>query len=239
MDESRRRYLKRYWEEQLALIDAMIAPYRGAGSVLVDVGCGTGRNAQRFARGFSRYIGLNVDEEELEVARQNNPDGKKFEFHLGNAMNMTSISDESVDTMLLIFVMEHIEFPERLFGEIRRTLKQGGCVLMVVPNVLTAAAQAIRIVPPPVRQELKRLLSGKEEVADYPTFYRCNTVHALNRMGARFGLEQDRLEMRSGIGYFYRFPGFHLWHRFLATVSSWGPLRRFKGFIFVTYRKVR
>lgn len=236
MDEKRQRYLKAYWEHRLALIDAMIAPYRRDGCVLLDVGCGTARNAQRFARGVSRYIGLNVDEDELRIARQNNP-GEKFQFHLGNAMNMSSIPDQSVDIMLLIFVMEHIETPERLFAEIRRTLKPKGGVLLVAPNILTAAALAIRILPPPARRALKRILSGKEEVADYPTFYRCNSVTALDRIGARFGLERDRLEMVSGIGYFYRWPGFHLWHRFLATVSSWRALRRFKGFIFVTYRK--
>jgi SAM-dependent methyltransferase len=235
MDETRREYLKIYWERQLDLIDEMIAPYRREGSVLLDVGCGQGRNAQRLARGVSRYIGLNVDEEELRIARQNNP-GSNFEFQLGNAMNMASIPDHSVDIILLIFVMEHIEFPEKLFAEIRRTLKSQGGVLLVAPNLMTGAALAIRCLSPALRLEIKRILSGKEEVADYPTFYRCNTVGALDRMAARFGLVRDRLVMFSGIGYFYRFPGFHLWHRLLSRVSEWKPLRRFKGFIFVTYR---
>ena len=237
MDESRRHYLKTYWEDQFALIDQMTAPYRREGSVLLDVGCGQGRNAKRLARGVSRYIGLNVDREELRIARQTNPE-PMFEFQLGNAMDMSSIPDHSVDLIVLIFVMEHIEFPEKLFSEIRRTLKSQGAVLLVAPNLLTGAALAIRLLPPPIRQRIKKLLSSKEEVTDYPTFYRCNTVGALDLMAARFGLARDRLEMRSGIGYFYRFPGFHLWHRFLARVSALGPLRRCKGFIFVTYRPV-
>jgi SAM-dependent methyltransferase len=236
LDPARRRYLQQYWEGQFALIDAMTAPYRREGAVLLDVGCGQGRTAKRLAQGVTRYIGLNLDEEELRIARQNNPE-PMFEFLHGNAMDMSAIADRSVDLIVLIFVMEHIEFPEKLFSEIRRTLKSQGAVLLVAPNLLTGAGLAIRLLPPSIRQWLKKMISRKEEVTDYPTFYRCNTVGALDRMAARFGLKRDRLEMQSGIGYFYRYPGFHHWHRFLTRISAIGPLRRFKGFIFVTYRK--
>jgi SAM-dependent methyltransferase len=238
MDEARRAYLKTYWESHLTLIERMTAPYRRGNGVVVDIGCGTARNAARFASGMSRYIGLNLDEDELRAARQNNPDATRFEFHRGNAMDMSSIPDKSADLAILIFVMEHIETPERLFAELARILRPGGGVFILAPNILTGAAVAIRLVPPPIRRAIKPILSGKEEVADYPTFYRLNTVSALDRMASRFGLTRDQLEMRSGIGYFYRFPGFHLWHRFLDRVSSPGPLRRFKGFIFVTYRMI-
>ena len=236
MDERRQRYLKSYWESHLGLIERMIAPYRRDGCVVLDVGCGLGRNARRFAAGAARYIGLNVDREELAIARRNNPE-PRFEFLPGDAMDMWAIPDAGVDLILLVFVMEHIAVPERLFQEIARTLRPGGGALLVVPNLWTGAALAIRSLPPGARQALKRLLRGSDEVTDYPTFYRCNTVPALDNLAARFGLERDRLEMRSGIGYFFRLPGFYAWHRFLDAVSSWGPLRRFKGFIFVTYRK--
>jgi SAM-dependent methyltransferase len=238
MDPVRQRYLKFYWERQLDLIDAMIAPYKRPGAVLLDVGCGIGRNARRFAAGMSRYIGLNIDREELEVARRNHPE-PEFEFREGDAMDMRAIPDSSVDVILLIFVLEHIASPDRLFGEIARTLKPGGGVLFLAPNLLNATSILIKTIPATMRLRIKQLLTGKAEPPDYPIYYRCNTVGQMDRMGERFGLTRDRLVMATSLGYFFRFPGFYRWHRLTeATSSLWG-LRRFREFIFVTYRKAR
>ena len=65
MDATRERYRRAYWERQLELIEEMTAPYKHPHAVLLDIGCGYGRNARRFAQGVERYIGLNIDEEEL------------------------------------------------------------------------------------------------------------------------------------------------------------------------------
>src|SRR6187431_3229919 len=76
MDATRERYRRVYWERQLDLIDEMTAPYKHPHAVLLDIGCGYGRNARRFAQGVERYIGLNIDEEELAAARQSHPEPK-------------------------------------------------------------------------------------------------------------------------------------------------------------------
>jgi SAM-dependent methyltransferase len=236
MDATRERYRKAYWEDQLRLIGEMLTPYRRTDGVLLDIGCGIGRNASRFADGFGRYVGLNLDAEELEIAREKNP-GPRFDFVRGNAMDMTAIPEASVDAALLIFVLEHIADPDRLFAELQRTLKPGGGVLFVAPNLLNVSSLVIRILPTGVRMAVKRVLTGKDEPPDYPIYYRCNTVGSMDRTAARHGFTRDRVEMRSSIGYLFRFPGFYTWHRLSDRVTALGPLDRLREFIFIAYRK--
>jgi SAM-dependent methyltransferase len=237
VDTTRQRYLKTYWEQQLGLIDEMLAPYRRPGGVLLDVGCGIGRNARRFATGFGRYIGLNLDPDELVLAREKNPE-PHFEFLRGDAMDMAPIPPASVDAALLIFVLEHIADPPRLFAELARVLRPGGGVLFVAPNLFNLNSLVIRILPPDARLSIKRVLTGKDEPPDYPIYYRCNTVGRMDQVAATHGFARDRLEMLSSLGYLFRLPGFYAWHRLTDRVTALPGLRRFREFIFVTYRKV-
>ena len=112
-------------------------------------------------------------------------------------------------------------------------------MLFVAPNLMNASSVVIKWLPDSARLRLKRLLTGKEEPPDYPIYYRCNTVGQMDRMAASCGLERDRLEMNSSLGYLFALPGFFAWHRFLDRATAIGGLRRFREFIFVTYRKVR
>jgi SAM-dependent methyltransferase len=237
VDATRQRYLKVYWERQLGLIDEMLAPYRRPDGVLLDVGCGIGRNARRFAAGFGRYLGLNLDADELLVAREKNPDSN-FDFLRGDAMDMAPISASSADAALLIFVLEHIADPPRLFAELARVLKPGGGVLFIAPNLWNLNSLVIRALPTDARLSIKRVLTGKDEPPDYPIYYRCNTVARMDQVAAAHGFARDRLEMLSSLGYLFRLPGFYAWHRFTDRLMELGGLKRFREFIFVTYRKI-
>jgi SAM-dependent methyltransferase len=236
MDATRERYRRAYWERQIALIGEMTAPYKHPHAVLLDVGCGFARNAHRYAEGFERYIGLNIDLEELQVARANHPE-PKFEFHAGDAMDMRPIADRSVDVILLNYVLEHIADPERLWREIARVLRPGGGALFVAPNLISAQSLVIKVLPDGVRVRLKQLLTGKEEPPDYPIYYRCNTVAQMDRMAARVGMTRDRLEMATSLGYLFAFPGFFTWHRLMDRATGIDGFRRFREIIFATYRK--
>jgi SAM-dependent methyltransferase len=236
MDATRERYRRAYWEHQLDLIAEMMAPYQRSHGVILDLGCGIARNARRFAAGMDRYIGLNIDREELAIARANHPE-PQFEFHQGDAMDMRPIADQSVDVILLLYVLEHIADPARLWREIARVLRPGGGVLFVAPNLINATSLVIKFLPDEARLRLKQLLTGKQEPPDYPIYYRCNTVAQMDRMAAQVGMVRDRLEMASSLGYLFAYPGFFAWHRLMDRATAIGGFRRFREIIFATYRK--
>lgn len=96
---------------------------------LLDVGCGDGTTAVK--RGWPEaydYIGLDVDEEKVELARE-----KGLEVRIGDATKLDE-SDSSVDRCVVKAVLEHVEDPVTVVEECRRVLRPGGEFMAAVPS---------------------------------------------------------------------------------------------------------
>lgn len=109
------------------------------GCTVLDLGCGSGRDAFLAARlsGPSGYvIGVDMTEEQLEVARRNtNFQMKKFGFSKPNIdyrqgyiedLKAIDITDNSVDVVISNCVINLSPDKRRVFSEIFRVLKPGG-----------------------------------------------------------------------------------------------------------------
>lgn len=236
-NDQRAMYTQDYVEKKYAEIKNMIAPRRGSQAILMDIGCGSGKDASIFAEGFGKYIGIDIDEEMLNVARANNPDDKFrfFRIDATNAKEMKAIGNATIDAILMIFVMEHISRPEYLMREVASVLKENGIICMLVPNMHSGAGFIIRLLPESIKMRLKKRITGISE--EYPTYYRANTIKKLDRVTENAGLTRRDLVMYSGRGYFFNKPGFFYWHLFWSKIFSWKPLRRFKTQIIVSYQK--
>jgi SAM-dependent methyltransferase len=91
-----------------------------AGSVVADVGCGTGRHSVRLAdRGF-RVIGIDPLPREL---------GPDIEFRLGVAEKLP-LDDDSVDLVWCRDVLVHAPDLDAAYREFARVLRSGGRVLV-------------------------------------------------------------------------------------------------------------
>ena len=114
-------------------------PYALKGRVVLDLGCGTGRDAYTLAQlvGESgRVIGIDMTENQLAIARKHlNYHMDQFgyrqpnvEFHHGyiEDLNSAGVSDCSVDVVISNCVINLSPDKERVFKEIFRVLKPGG-----------------------------------------------------------------------------------------------------------------
>jgi SAM-dependent methyltransferase len=96
------------------------------GPSLLDLGCGLGGYSKRLAeRGFE-VVGFDVASEYVERARQLGVDARVYD---GDRL---PLEDDSVDTVFLLEVLEHLEDPARLLGEARRVARRN--VLVTTPN---------------------------------------------------------------------------------------------------------
>ncbi|MET9604275.1 class I SAM-dependent methyltransferase [Streptomyces sp. NPDC006512] len=99
----------------------------GAGSVLVDYGCGPGKVADRAARRLGAYvIGVDTSPEMLDLAR----DGARAvaEFHLVEDGRVTALADGCADAVMCNHVLASLPTREAVlavFTEIRRLLRPG------------------------------------------------------------------------------------------------------------------
>ncbi len=158
-----------YQKPVLAMIeDEILTRFYGCGSpipallegrTILDLGCGTGRDvylAAYFAGESARVIGVDMTEEQLEVARRHiDPQMARFGFSHPNVsfrqgyienLRAVDIPDNSVDVVISNCVINLSPDKRAVFSEIFRVLKPGG-------ELYFSDVFAGRRVPEEVRQD--------------------------------------------------------------------------------------
>ncbi|MEP6570285.1 MAG: methyltransferase domain-containing protein [Acidobacteriota bacterium] len=95
------------------------------GRKLIEVGCGTGRNTAWLAERAAEIVGLDFSEAMLARAkvRVNDP---RVSFVQQDARTAWSFADASVDVVIAMLILEHVEHLETVFAEAARVLRSGG-----------------------------------------------------------------------------------------------------------------
>lgn len=102
--------------------------------IVLNVGCGEGPQAITYKGQYKRMVGIDIQEGRLNVAKEamKHYGIVNFEAVLGDVENMPFKNNE-FDKVLAVDIIEHVLSPEKVIGEIHRTLKDGGEVLITFP----------------------------------------------------------------------------------------------------------
>ena len=130
-----------------------------AGKRLGDFGCG-------YEAAFSRTLLAEVAsavfvDVALSPDLQNDPRVRTIEGQLPAAL--TELPSGSLDVILLVSVLEHVNEPARLLGEVRRLLAPGGTALVNVPS--WRGKRYLEL------SAFRLGLSPAEEMDDHKTYY--------------------------------------------------------------------
>lgn len=101
------------------------------GSVVLDVGCGTG-NFKYFVN-KAYYIGLDISREMLVRAKRKFPESDKCDFILSDAHHLP-FKDSSLDAVVCINVLYQLPEPQKFLLEAGRVLKDEGIVVISTPH---------------------------------------------------------------------------------------------------------
>jgi len=108
----------------------MIAP----GSIVLDVGSGSGYGTELLSKNALRTIGLDVNGETVEYSKGKYGSEKCiFNQYDGRAI---PFEDNTFDAVVSFQVIEHIRNDHNYVMEIRRVLKNDGLFLLITPNRL-------------------------------------------------------------------------------------------------------
>jgi ubiquinone/menaquinone biosynthesis C-methylase UbiE len=107
---------------------AIAAAQIGPGSVVADVGTGTGFLAEAALEAGSRVIGIDASEGMLEQVRRRFS-GKSFEARTGDVADLP-LETDSTDAVLANMVLHHAPDPPRAIREMTRALKPGGTLVI-------------------------------------------------------------------------------------------------------------
>lgn len=113
-----------------------LARWVGAGSVLVDYGCGPGKVADHAARLLgARVLGVDTSPEMLALAR--GAGTAVAEYHLVADGRAACLADGSADAVMCNHVLASLPTEETVlavFGEIRRILRPGGPLVLLATD---------------------------------------------------------------------------------------------------------
>lgn len=122
-EKSRHRQIKR-------LCDRRLAPDAAGARRVLEVGAGWGGLAQVFARDARyRYLGLEPSAARAAFCRAHG-----LEVRQGLFEGPSSV-DGPMDAIVFDNVLEHVAEPDRLVGAAMATLKPGGLLVVIVPNL--------------------------------------------------------------------------------------------------------
>ena len=116
----------------------------GAGSSVIDVGCGAGRHSFEAFRRGADVVAFDQDVEELnnvdailQAMRDQGeaPADAKAEAVKGDALDLP-YSDGTFDVVIASEILEHVPEDERAIAELVRVLKPGGQLAVTVPRWL-------------------------------------------------------------------------------------------------------
>ncbi len=105
------------------------------GKTVLDAACGEGYGSHLMAEYAQRVTGLDISEEAVKWAGERYRDRSNLKFVTGDVTSLP-FGDKSFDIVVSFETIEHISEQQQqaFLQEIRRVLKEDGCLLMSTPN---------------------------------------------------------------------------------------------------------
>jgi 2-polyprenyl-3-methyl-5-hydroxy-6-metoxy-1,4-benzoquinol methylase len=134
------------------------------GKVVLDIACGSGYGTQLLAKKAKKVYGVDVDKDTVEYAKKNFG-ATNVVYKLGDGVAIP-LDDNSVDVVVTLETIEHIENYDKFIDEVKRVLKPDGLAIVSTPNDLEFAEGNHYHVHEFEYKELKQLLKKDFKFVD-------------------------------------------------------------------------
>src|SRR3989344_1131193 len=116
----------------------LVAPKKG--EVILDLGCGEGYFAKKFAHDGARVIGVDNSKKLIALAQKNA--GPNEEYHVWSADDLHSLKDGGVDKITIILAIQNMDNAHAVIKECARVLKINGQLFIVMNHPAFRIPQA-------------------------------------------------------------------------------------------------
>jgi ubiquinone/menaquinone biosynthesis C-methylase UbiE len=105
------------------------------GRRVIDLGCGSGRNAVVLAGGGAKVIAVDACEDQLARARRHAEQAAvKVEHHLADLAELAFVTTASVDLVLCTQALQYAEDPNRVLRQVHRVLRTDAPFVLSLPH---------------------------------------------------------------------------------------------------------
>lgn len=142
-------------------------------SSILEIGCGIGLVCANLTEKYKwNVIGIDVDPEQIEIAKKKYIENDKLRFFIADATKL-SFEDNEFEIILSFDVLHHISTWDKVLNEVKRTLKPGGYFLI---NDVTLPKFTSKIF------KSSGVFSAKD-ISDYLQKNNFNIIHEENSVG--------------------------------------------------------
>lgn len=108
--------------------------------IVLDLGCGNGQNAIKTAKLAKVVIGVDINQDLLNLAKKSAQLEKvsNIKCERANLEGNLRFKDESFEKLIFLDVLEHLKNRNQILKEIKRVLKPRGLLILGVPNSNTS-----------------------------------------------------------------------------------------------------
>lgn len=155
-----------------AVLERLVSP---AGKDVLDVGCGSGALVRGLWERGARATGIEISEDRLAVAREQDPDG--FDRYLLGRAETLPMADATVDVVVFMRALHHVPVSQmtNALKEARRVLRSSGIVYIAEPLLEGSFFELIRLVED--EREVSRAAQEAIERAHDAGLARITTFH--------------------------------------------------------------
>ncbi|MCS7056552.1 MAG: class I SAM-dependent methyltransferase [Thermoflexales bacterium] len=192
--DKQNRYRERYralrpgWRTSGEVFESFVRRYATGDAAVLDLGCGAGGVMELLGAQVRMVVGVDRHLPSLLGNRI-----RIMQRILGD-VNALPFHAASFDLVVCSWVIEHVAYPDRLFGEVSRVLKPGGHFVFLTPNAAHYITMLNRLAPKAAQAPLVRALYGRKREDTFPVVYRANTLPMLRKMATAAGLYICALE---------------------------------------------
>jgi SAM-dependent methyltransferase len=178
------------WMSSGDQFDVAVEKHLTADSVVLDLGCGRTGGMERFWRRAKLAVGIDPDLQSLSDR------GAGMSVLQGGGEHLP-FPDATFDIVVSVWVLEHLEAPERVFAEVARVMKPGGHFIFLTPNALNPLIFGNRVgqVAPWLQQQLVSGVYGRDKGDTFAVRYRANTTARLRAIAAETGFAVGELRV--------------------------------------------
>lgn len=184
----RQRYKERRpeWDSSPIVYRRLIAQKVNADTRILDIGCGHTDFLKEVYDRTPHSYGADPDSDALA---KNQTIKHKV---VANAERLP-FENGFFDVVVLAWVLEHLEDPEKVFREIHRVLKPNGTVIFLTPNTWNYNVWIIRAIPNAFHDFFTRRLYERQENDTFPTRYKINSTKQVERLLTKIGYEREQM----------------------------------------------
>ena len=100
---------------------------------ILDIGCGNGSVSAQLAEFGHIITGIDASPDGIEIARSSYPNVQFKVASVYSDDDLNRVTDEQVDCVISLEVVEHLFYPAKLFQQSHKVIKEGGHLIISTP----------------------------------------------------------------------------------------------------------